>query len=231
MGAQIHDSGGVDFSSIAVKVREDFSLWDGDSLLDVFVVLLVFFWSWSYWTYCRGRIDDMAVFTLCDVLYLRYDGNSTFNQHNQVSPPLGTLETRDIGTPSRSTGTLEPRGIGTPSAHGGERAPTRGTAKGTDPRNGFLFFRYTLSVTGGLSAARFIAEPLMEVTTSWVVHVGCRYSFWSLSFPETLVKPSGGTGVNAPKRRLMPFEQRLMPLESLSQLKGMKVNAFSEDFA
>ena len=37
-----------------------------------------------------------------------------------------------------------------------------------------------MAVTGGLSAARFIAEPLMEVTTSWVVHVGCRYSFWSL---------------------------------------------------
>ena len=34
-----------------------------------------------------------------------------------------------------------------------------------------------------------------------------------------------------PKRRLMPFEQRLMPLENHSQLKGMKVNAFSEDFA
>ena len=39
----------------------------------------------------------------------------------------GTLEPRDIGTPSRSTGTLEHRDIGTPSAQGGERAPTRGT--------------------------------------------------------------------------------------------------------
>ena len=29
----------------------------------------------------------------------------------------------------------------------------------------------------------------------------------------------------------MPFEQRLMPLESFSQLKGMKVNAFSEDLS
>ena len=65
---------------------------------------------------------------------------------------------------------------------------------------------------------------------------------FGLSFPQT---PRGGavrgflripktvfnTGVNAPKRRLMPVEQRLMPLESFSQLKGMKVNAFSEDFA
>ena len=45
--------------SLAVKVCEDFSLRDGDSLLDVFVVLLSlepssyrrFIWSW---TYCRG---------------------------------------------------------------------------------------------------------------------------------------------------------------------------------
>ena len=51
--------------SLAVKVREDFSLRDGDSLLDVFVVLLSLepssyrriFWSWSYWTCCRGRIE------------------------------------------------------------------------------------------------------------------------------------------------------------------------------
>ena len=28
----------------------------------------------------------------------------------------------------------------------------------------------------------------------------------------------------------MPFEQRLVLLESFSQLKGMKVNAFREDF-
>ena len=45
---------------------------------------------------------------------------------------------RDIGTPSRSTGTLEPRDIGTPSAQGGERAPTREPAKGTDPKNGIF---------------------------------------------------------------------------------------------
>ena len=91
----------------------------------------------------------------------------------------GTLEPRDIGTPSRSTGTLEPRDIRTPSAQGGERAPTREPGMGTDPRNGFLFSGTPLAVTGGLSAARFTAEPLMEVTTSWVTVVG-------LSFPETL---------------------------------------------
>ena len=56
---------------------------------------------------------------------------------------------------------------------------------GTDPRNGFLFSGTSLAVNGGLSAARFIAESLMEVTTSWVVHVGCMYIFWSF-FPETL---------------------------------------------
>ena len=95
-----------------------------------------------------------------------------------------------------------------------------------------------LAVTGGLSAARFTAEPLMEVTTSWVgarwlqvqflVSLFPRLQGEALSFNEEAVF---NTGVNAPERRLMPFEQRLMPLESFSQLKGMKVNAFSEDFA
>ena len=51
-----------------------------------------------------------------------------------------------------------------------QRAPTRGTA----------LFRYPSGIVGGFSAAWFMAKPLTEVTTSWVVHVGCRYSFWSL---------------------------------------------------
>ena len=78
----------------------------------------------------------------------------------------------------------------------------------------------------------------MEVTTSWVgarwlqvqflVSLFPRLQGEALSFNEEALF---NTGVDAPKRRLMPFEQRLMPLESFSQLKGMKVNAFSEDFA
>ena len=79
------------------------------------------------------------------------------------------------------------RDIGT-SQHWNPECTRRGT--GTDPRTGkghqpeerFSLFRYPLAVTGGLSAARFVAEPLKEVTTFWVVHVGCRYSFWSPFF-------------------------------------------------
>ena len=103
---------------------------------------------------------------------------------------------RDIGTPRHwnpesKHRTLEPRDIGTPSAQGGERAPTREPGMGTDPRNGFLFSGTPLAVTGGLSAARFTAEPLMEVTTSWV---GARWSagtVFGLFFPETLRKFKG----------------------------------------
>ena len=95
----------------------------------------------------------------------------------------------DVGTPSRSTGTLEPRDIGTPSAQEGERAPTREQAKGTDPRNG-TFQVIPSGIVGGFSAAWFMAKPLTEVTTSWVVHG----TVFGLSFPETLEKPRGGAG-------------------------------------
>ena len=159
---------------------------------------------------------------LNDTWYAVVSISSLCRQSTQQGfPSLGTLEPRDIGTPSRSTGTLEPRDIGAPSAQGGERAPTRGTV--------FLF---------QVPAARFIAKLLMEVTTSWVgalyfqvnflVSFSPRLQGEALSFNEEAVF---NTGVNAPKRRLMPFEQRLMPLESFSELKGMKVIAFSEDFA
>ena len=86
---------------------------------------------------------------------------------------------RDIGTPRHWNPELKHWDIGTLSAQGGERAPTR--EPGIAPTRGTVFFcsGTPLAVTGGLSAARFIAEPLKEVTTSWVVHVGCRYSFWS----------------------------------------------------
>ena len=92
----------------------------------------------------------------------------------------------DIGTPSRSTGTLEPRDIGTPSAQRGERAPTREPGMGTDPRNGFLFSGTPLAVTSSLSAARFTAEPLMDVTTSWVGARWLQVQFLVSFFPETL---------------------------------------------
>ena len=57
--------------------------------------------------------------------YGRIDVTATQLLSNTTSFHHGTLEPRDIGTPSRSAGTLEPRDIGTPSAQGGERAPTR----------------------------------------------------------------------------------------------------------
>ena len=46
-----------------------------------------------------------------------------------------------------------------------------------------------MSVTGGLSAARFIAKPLMEVTTSWVGACWLQVQFLVSFFPET---PRGG---------------------------------------
>ena len=61
-------------------------------------------------------------FVVCNGMpYRRYDGNSTCNQHNKVSPPLGHWNPETLEPPSRNTGTLEPRDIGTPSAQGGER--------------------------------------------------------------------------------------------------------------
>ena len=100
---------------------------------------LIWYWyvlPWRYWTYChyvvcRGfHIDVMPAIQL-------------------LINPTRFLLPWDNGTPrhwnpSRSTGTFEPRDIGTPSAQGGERAPTREPGTGTDPRNGFLFFRYPL---------------------------------------------------------------------------------------
>ena len=140
---------------------------------------------WQQWTHCW----------YCRIVATRYCSIDTMTATQLLTNTTRFSLPRDIGTPRHwnpesmhrdAPGHWEPRDIGTPSAQGGERAPTREPAKGTDPRNGFLFSGTPLAVTGGLSAARFTAEPLMEVTTSWVVHVGCRYSFWSPFFPETL---------------------------------------------
>ena len=108
--------------------------------------LLCFSWYWAIscmavlslsGMYCRGYVVRRG-FHIDVMLATQLFSNTT------IFPSFGTLEPRDIGTPSQSTGTLEPRDIGTPSAQGGERALTREPGKGTDPRNGFLLFRYTL---------------------------------------------------------------------------------------
>ena len=83
--------------------------------------------------------------------YRRYASNPTFNQHNKFSL-FGTLE------PQVKNVHREEKGH---RPENQERAPTQGTAlrlSGTP-----------LAVTGGLSAAWFTAEPLIEVTSSWVV--------------------------------------------------------------
>ena len=77
---------------------------------------------------------------------------------------------RDIGT----------SGHWNPECTGRRKGTDLRTGKGHRPEERFSCSGTPLAVAGGLSAARFIAEPLMELTTSWVVRVGCRYSFWSL---------------------------------------------------
>ena len=65
-----------------------------------------------------------------------------------------------------------------------ERAPTRGTV---------LFCSGTpLAVTGGLSAARFLADSLMEVTTSWL---GACWFQVRISFSEMFLKRGVGVPV------------------------------------
>ena len=118
--------------------------------------------------------------------YRRYAGNPTFNQPNKVSPPLGhwnpeTLEPRVEAPGHWNLGTLEPQVHREEKGHrpeNRERAPTRGTV--------FLFSGTPLAVTGGLSAARFIAEPLMEVTTSWVGARWLQVKFLVSFFPRLL---------------------------------------------
>ena len=127
--------------------------------------------------YRYSRID-FTWYAVRGMPYRRHEGNPTFNQHNQVSPPSGhwnpeTLEPR-VDAP-RFTGTLEPRDIGTSSAQGGKRAPTREPAIGTDPRNGLKWFRYPPWQSPAVSPLR-VSLP----SCSWrlrrpgQVHVGCR---------------------------------------------------------
>ena len=77
--------------------------------------------------------------------------------------------------------TLEP-----PSAQGGERAPTQEPGKGTDPRNGFLLFRYPL---GSHRRSDRCAFPLPSCSwrlrrPGWCTLVAG--TVFGLSFPETL---------------------------------------------
>ena len=141
---------------------------------------------------------------ICRIVATRYGSIDAMTATQLLINTIRFSLPRDIGTPSRCTGTLEPRDIGTSSAQVGERAPTRGTV--------FFCSGTPLAVTGGLSAARFIAEPLKEVTTSWVVHVGCRYSFWS-SFSRDSEGRGGPTAqVGADGSRVF-HEQRLSSSE------------------
>ena len=136
-------------------------------------VLLWLYSGTAVWT-LRG----MAVWTL--------RSNSTFKQL-YTSFPHGTLEPRDIGTASCAQGhwnlgTLEPQ----VSAQGGERAPTREPAKGTDPRNGLKLFRYPLgsrrrSLRGAFHCQ--VAHGGYDVLGRCMLFAG---KVSGLSFPETL---------------------------------------------
>ena len=81
--------------------------------------------------------------------------------------------------------TLEPRDIGIPSAQEGERGTDLRTGRGQRPEERFSFIQVPpWAVTGGLSAARFFAEPLMEVTTSWVGARWLQVQFLVSLFPR-----------------------------------------------
>ena len=133
---------GMDFSlSLPLNLREDFSLRDGDSFLDVFVEPSSYRHFISYWMYFRGstgHIDGIAVLSLCGMPWYA----------------VSTLR-RPLNFSSTQQGFSSSEG-----AQGGERAPTRGTV--------FFCSGTPLAVTGGLSAALFVAVLLMEVTTFWV---------------------------------------------------------------
>ena len=139
----------------------------------------------STWYWAFSRIGSMAVSPPRGTAVLTHGRHLNFESTQPGFPSLGTLEPRDIGTPSRSTGTLEPWDIGTSSAQGGERAPTREPAKGTDPKNGI--FQVSPRASSAVSpAAWFMAKPLMEVTTSWVGACWLQVQFFWSRFPETL---------------------------------------------
>ena len=144
------------------------------------------------WPYCPNvvciAVAVLAVLSLRGTPwfpYRRYAGNSTFKKHNKVSPPLGhwNPETLNPESKHRDIGTS---GRWNPKCTGRRKGTDPRTGNGQHPRNGFSYFRYPLTVTGGLFAARFTAEPLMEVTTSWVGARWLQVQFLVSFFPETL---------------------------------------------
>ena len=153
-------------------------------MLDVLPSFSLSCYCIHFWDFLVGFCTGMAALTLRGMLWFpcqRCADNPTFDKSTRFLVPW------DIGTSIRSTGTLEPWDIGTPSKkvhreekgyrpENRQRAPTRGT--------GFLCSGTALAFTGGLSAARFIAEPLMEITTSWWCPLVAGTVF-GLSLPET----------------------------------------------
>ena len=143
------------------------------------------------WPYGRNVVSPYGRYVVWPYqrYVVRYDGNSTFNQHNRFFPTgqwnPETLELRVEAPGHWNLRRLEPQ------VHmGGERAPTREPAKGTDPRNGLYLFRYPL---GSHWRSLRCASP------SHVAHGGYDVLGWcmllaGLSFPETLEKPRGGAG-------------------------------------
>ena len=113
-----------------------------------YFLVLGFFLVWPYCPYVVYR----------GMQYRRYDGNSTFNQHSQVSPPSGhwnpeTLEPRVEAPGHWNLGTLEPQVHREEKGHRPEERHFSGVPSG---------------VVGGFSAAWFMTKPLIEVTMSWV---------------------------------------------------------------
>ena len=161
----------------------------------VFLVLGYFL----VWPYCPYVVCiDLAVLAVLSLYVVRHG----FHIDVMLATQLLINSTRfplpwDIGTPRHWNPESMQRDIGTsghwnPKCTGRRKGTVPITGNGHRPEERFSFSGTPLAVTGGLSAARFTAEPLMEVTTSWVVHVGCNCSSITLVLGISTFKFSSG---------------------------------------
>ena len=142
-----------------------------------------------------GHTGSMAVMTLRGMPW--YAVFTLWRQLNFLINATSFPLHRDIGT-SRHWN---------PKCTWAERAPTREPGKGTDPRNSI--FQVPLGSHRRSHRCAFHCQAAhggYDVLGRCTLVAG---TVFGLSFPETLLKPRGGTGVNnAPKRKLMPSKHR-----------------------
>ena len=120
---------------------------------------------------------------------------------------------RDIGTSGHWNPECTGRGTGTDPR----------TDKGHRPKGRPYLVQVPLGITGGLSAARFLADSLMEVTTSWL---GACWFQVRISFSEMFLKRGTSfrelVGIRVATERLGRNTQE----ESLVTTQAMKKNVW-----